>query len=115
MPWGPRCFIIMGEISSGPSAFEFLAFLMALRVCAGVMVMESSPPPPTPCRFSAPLSPPPPPPPCRSSAPLSSPLPPPPLSRSFASLSPPLPLPPPSPCRSYLLFSIPLNTYSVDI
>ena len=35
---GPRCLIMMGEMLSGPSAFEFFDFLIALSVCVGLMM-----------------------------------------------------------------------------
>ena len=40
MPWGPRCFIIIGEISSGPMALEFFDFFIAFIVCSTVMAMS---------------------------------------------------------------------------
>ena len=41
MPFSPKCFnIIDAEMLSGP--LEFLAFLIALRVCSGVMTMAGS-------------------------------------------------------------------------
>ena len=42
MPSSPKCFNITGEILSGPMALEFLAFLIALRVCSGVIKTAGS-------------------------------------------------------------------------
>ncbi len=36
IPFGPRCFSIIGESPSGPRALELLDFLMTSRVCEGV-------------------------------------------------------------------------------
>ena len=42
MAFGPRYLSIRGEMPSGPNAFEFLAVLMALAVCSGVMFISGS-------------------------------------------------------------------------
>ena len=39
---GPRFFSITGESPSGPSAFEFLDFLIALAVCSTVIITGAS-------------------------------------------------------------------------
>ena len=42
MAFGPICFSIIGDKPSGPKAFEFLDFLMAASVCAGVKTTGGS-------------------------------------------------------------------------